>query len=187
MPTPERFPTLLALSATSYSVLARSVAEMMRHFSWTTFNLLCDKNPDPSQIQAVEVICALILAYVQNNARELSTVVNYFDSSHPETYRTVLRESRRHSSSKTNVPLFFFFYSKKRNESINICFHEDHNSLTIRCDIYFVAIFSCSYIVLMLCVVSILASYTDTYRLLLVIRRTSVMYSLLSQLQVKRA
>ncbi|OWA49818.1 hypothetical protein BV898_14353 [Hypsibius exemplaris] len=98
VPTPERFPSLLALSATSYSTLARAVAEVLRRFGWIKFNLLCDRNPDPSQIQSIEVICALILSYAQTRARELSAVVSYFDSSRAETIGRVLSDSRQQST-----------------------------------------------------------------------------------------
>ncbi|OWA49816.1 hypothetical protein BV898_14351 [Hypsibius exemplaris] len=98
VPNPERFPSLLNFSATSYAILARAVAEVLRRFGWIKFNLLCDRNPDPSQIQSIEVICALILSYAQTRARELSAVVSYFDSSRAETIGRVLSDSRQQST-----------------------------------------------------------------------------------------
>jgi hypothetical protein len=97
LPNPESFPTLLALSSTSYALLARAVTEVLRRFSWTKFNLWWDKNPDPIQ-QGVDVICNFILGVVQTQARDLNVVVRYFDSSKVETLRSVVEESKKHST-----------------------------------------------------------------------------------------
>lgn len=99
MPTPERYPTLLPLAPTAFIVVVRAVTEVLRRFSWTKFNLLCDKNPDPLQIQAVEVMCSLMQNFVQAQARELIVVVNYFNSANPESYKNVIAQSKTHSTS----------------------------------------------------------------------------------------